>query len=223
MAANAVPTRRHLRPVSRVLLAVVAMVTAIVSSSNWCFVGFAAAVAAPIADVLIDGIGVVERPGKAMSFIIRLAIAVVVGVAVGWLLRASPAWAFREAMDSEIPAGVRVTRVQRHYEGGPGEHTLIVEFKADASVITSMLSDEVVEASAKSDRITRWSAAGRTWEGAMEYLDGPAPLPFSKMTWSRVHPLQDPQAYDFGVVNNGHLILLYEPASGRGVMLHRRS
>lgn len=222
MATSPVHAEQRWSSAFKLVLAVVAMIAAIASTSNWCFVGLAAAVAGPVVDVLVDEIGLTSRLGKAASFGIRLAIAAVVGVAVGWLLQATPEWAFREAMGNDPPAGVQVTRVQRHYEGGPGEHTLIVEFTADASVMNSLITDKVVEESAKSERIAAWRAAGGTWEEALRHLGRTDTLPFAWMTWKRIRPLENPQVYDFGIVNHGYLILLYDTTSERAVVLHRR-
>ncbi len=216
------PTKKGRSKAFKVLLAAVAMAAASLSTSNWCFVGLAAAVAAPILDAMVDRQNTTGRKGKAALCSVRLLLAVAVGVAIGWLLRVTPGWAFREAMEIDPPAGVHVTRVQRHYEGGPGEHTLIIEFTADESALKTLISDQVMEQSEHSRRIEDWFSAGRTWEAAFDCFCRPTTFPFSRRSWMRIRPLDNPQVYDFGIVNGGHLALLYDASSKRAVMVHAR-
>lgn len=222
-AASPVQAVRRRSPAFMLVLAVVAMVAAIASSSNWCFVGFMAALAAPMVDALLGEINLLRRLGRAASIGLRLATAAVVGVVVGWLLRATPEWAFQEAMEIDPPPGVHVTKVQRHYEGGPGEHTLIVEFTADDSTLKSLISGRVSKSSPH-ERLEAWKADGSTWEEALTYFGagGLTPFPFSRMSWMQIRALENPQVYFLHGRDNGRLTLMYEAATGRAIMLHVR-
>lgn len=159
--------------------------------------------------------------------IARLVVISVIGLVTGHLMRVTPQWAFQEALKIDPPTGVEVTRIHRHYEGGPGEHTLIVEFNADDNATKRLLESvpEVVNGTIGET----WREAGADWNAAWTVLCGLNGFPFSRWSWNRINPMNNPRFFDYGYPHYhggpmypGEAIILWEQAGHRGVLLQRR-
>jgi hypothetical protein len=212
-APRAAPAKRSYSGVGVRLLAVIlAAVGALLASNNWCFVLFPAALAAFVADYVVCAIW--------PRFVLRVAVGVIIGVALGLLLSIGPGWAFREAFGVELPPGVRDVRVWRHYLGGPGEHVLIIEFTADPNAVQALTA--MRPSAPESDRLKRWRAAGAEWPAAFDIFVGPGPTSIARMSWMRTGPLNNPELFELGPSNGGSLVLFREPGAGRCVALHVR-
>lgn len=196
----------------RVLGILIAAACALFVSNNWCFVLFPAALAALLSDHAVCAI----RPW----FVLRVPVAAAVGVAVGMLLGVGPEWAFREALGSAPPNGVRDVRIWRHYLGGPGEHALIIEFTADVAAFQALV--QAHPPLPDSHKVTRWREAGGGWGQAFDIFVGSGVTSFARASWQRIRPLERPEALDLGESNRGSLVLFHEPGTGRCVALHVR-
>lgn len=199
-------------------------------SGDWsCVLVFVVPAALLVERVIDDQLpwGRVRRAGARLA--LRCLPLVLIGGAAGHALRVTPGWAFQEAMQIDPPPGVRVTRIARHYEGGPGEHTLIVEFTADAAAMGALLK----QAPGLKDgrKLEHWLEGPQTWDAALnlrpvrstEYY--PSRHRFSRWSLSRIAPMTTP--YDIWIGSTGSVakefVLLWERATGRGVLAHRRT
>ena len=157
----------------------------------------------------------------------RVAVVGCIGLLAGHLMRVTPQWAFQEALRIDPPAGVDVTNIHRHYEGGPGEHTLIVEFNADQQAMQGLLN-RVPEV--KDGRLFQeWQKDGEDWDAAWSALCGLNVFPFSHWSWRLIPRMTAPVFVDYGFPRYpggptypGEAILLWEPTGNRGVLLQRR-
>ncbi|MGD8451816.1 MAG: hypothetical protein PVJ57_08360 [Phycisphaerae bacterium] len=213
-SAESAPPSRWLSAGVRLLAILVAAAAALLSTNNWCFVILPAALAAIVVDYVVSGI----RPWS----VLRLIVAVAVGLAVGRLLSVGPDWAFQEAFGVDAPAGVRDVHIFRHYVGGPGEHILIIEFTANPDVVKALLSLHPVVTN--SETAQSWHAAGGGWPQAFDDFAGPCPMGFARAAWLRIRPLAEPEVFDFGGIeaSGGRLVLFHEPHTDRCVALHVR-
>ncbi len=150
----------------------------------------------------------------------RIVVATFVGIIVGQLLNVSPHWAFEEMLGITCPQGISDAHIRRHYIGGPGEHVLIVEFTGSDEAWQTLLSMQPKEPVA--DRIDKWQEAGGGWEAAFDVFASTAVVGLAKHSWMRIRPLKNMEVLDFGPQRSGDLVLLREPATGRGVALHVR-
>jgi len=198
------------------------------ASGDWsCVLVFVVPACAVVDWFLEPVICGLQRKKTARRNAARLIIIGVIGFVTGHLMRVTPQWAFQEALRIDAPTGVEVTHIRRHYEGGPGEHTLIVEFNADDNAFKKLLNDvpEVLEG-----HIARkWREAGANWDAAWTALCGIGGFPFSHWSWSRIAPLTNPLFVDYGFprypggpVYPGEALILWDPLSYRGVLLQRR-
>ena len=201
-------------------------------SHNWCFVCLLASLAALVLDILFCALAGNRVRRRTFRIAGRVALGLVVGLAIGWQHRVTPEWAFQEAFGVQPPPGIRDVHVWRHYLGGPGEHALIIEFHADHAAIEALeaaaietlrplktYTVEWLESGAPdSRRVEEWRDSGGSWEAAWESFAGPARTRFSRTSWMRIRPLDAPRVLDYGY----HLVLMVDETSGRAVALHVR-
>jgi len=169
-----------------------------------------------------------ERVRRARSrLVLRCLPLVLIGGAAGYALRVTPGWAFQEAMQIDPPPGVTVTHIARHYEGGPGEHTLIVEFTADVTAMDALLK----QAPGLKDgrKLEHWLEGPQTWDAALNLISVkyteyfPNCHLFSHWSLSQITPMTTP--FDLWVgrfPSANEVTLLWERATGRGVLVQRR-
>ena len=141
------------------------------------------------------------------------------------MLRVTPQWAFQEALKIDPPTGVEVQDIHRHYEGGPGEHTLIMECKATYSAIDEILKKFPPVVDRWQTR--KWIETGADWNAAIHNDDHLETFPFSRWTLSRIEPMREPQFHHLdlgrdGLTYPGEVIVLWEPTSRRAVLVQRR-
>lgn len=197
---------------ARGLLLVIASACAILATNNWCFVLFPAALAALLLDSIVRAIG--------SWFVVRVTTAAFVGVVVGILLSVGPDWAFREAFGLEPPNGVHDAKIWRHFVGGPGEHTLIIEFTADDAAFQTLVRAHPPQSD--SDRVKRWKKSGGAWDSVLDAFAGAGQSSFVHATWRQIRSLNPVEAYDLGESNYGSLSLFRETGTGRCVAFHVR-
>jgi hypothetical protein len=95
-------------------------------------------------------------------------------------------------------------------------------FTADTTALRALTS--LRPAMSDSDRVAQWRAAGAGWPEAFDAFAGPGLTRFARSSWLRIRPLEDPEVFDFGGVDElrGRLVLFHEPRTGRCVALHVR-
>lgn len=140
-----------------------------------------------------------------------------------------PSWSFSEAFGVDQPSGIRELRIWRHYEGGPGEHSLIFEFTADEDAIRN-LTASFPKNERNSQYPATWGEVAQkfgthnAWMSAYE-LYGGAYHASGRGTWARLKPLDNPEILfvPASQQNKGKSILvLWDRSSGRTVVLHSR-
>jgi len=148
-----------------------------------------------------------------------LAAALVAGIAIGSAVRVGSDAAFRECFDTDIPATVRNLRVVgRHYAGGGGDYTLIIEFFVSEEDLAALLA--LGKFTDSSDRIDRWRAAGGTWQSITEGKALLCMLGYADQSWAKIEPMQEFEVWES--TSETHMtsnLLLWEQTTGRVVVL----
>lgn len=198
----------------------VAALFALGFSEDWCFsvvLGCVAAlVAVSLVDILLKRSVSVHSP---WHYRLRLGVAVLVGAMIGANIPLSHDWAFQEAFGMPLPNGVRDVRLLRFYEGGPGEHTLLMQFHGDETTIRAITSQRPFLQDC--DEIREWGRTGADWSDAFERFSPPGRLPFSRRSWHRIRPVENPQVFWWNQYVKSTL-LLWNSDSGRAVVLNAR-
>lgn len=211
---NSTPKRLPVKSIA----GLVALVSALILSNDWCFVAAPAVVVAVIAVAIADAI--LDRtvlPSARGRSAIRVGMTLALAVGAGASIRVSPAWAFDEAFGTLQPKEIRDLRIIRHYEGGPGEHTLILTFAADRQAIAKLTARRAFNTDPE-----EWRAAGSNWSDIWHTFAAHFPLPFGRRSWERIPPLSKPEVFwwsDFAK----QTILFWERESGRAVVLSVRT
>ena len=189
------------------------------ASGDWSCVLVFVVPACLAVDYFLEPLIPIKKPSR--RTMARLALTGGIGIVAGNVLRVTPKWAFHEALAIEVPAGVDVQRIHRHYEGGPGENTLIIEFKADKNAIQALLEAAPPDKDGKWKE--KWQQAGANWTAAWEVLCKLNKFPFSRWSWNSIAPMTQPVMHEFGF-NERHadVILLWDPTTTSGVLLQER-
>lgn len=213
------------------LAAVFGVAGQLLFSNDWCLYTVPAFFLGAIAYWLNAALcSLLSRSGRLPSWKMGTPVAIVIGLACGAAFRVIPSWAFGEAFGIDQPTGIRDLRIWRHYEGGPGEHSLIFEFNANEDAIRS-LTASFPKNERNSQYPATWSEVAQkfgthnAWMSAYE-LYGGAYHANGRKTWSNLSPLRDPEIHFVSASqkNRGRSILvLWERATGRTVALHSRS
>jgi len=200
----------------------VALLFALGFSEDWCFSATLACVAALVIVSLIDAFLKRAIPlHSPWHFRLRLGIAVLASAMVGANFPLSRNWAFDEAFGVACPNGVRDFKLLRHYEGGPGEHTLLMQFYADEAIIREITSQRPFLQD--SDEIHEWVAEGAVWSDAFVRFSPPGRLPFGRRSWHRISPVEAPRVFWWNEYGGKSTLLLWDDGSGRAVVLNARS
>ncbi len=208
------------------LAAVCGVVGQLLFSNDWCFyIVPSALLAALVFWIIVRSMPFMSRLDRPPLRYLGLALAVVIGLSCGAVFRVIPTWAFNEAFGIDQPEGIRDLRIWRHYEGGPGEHSLILEFVADEAAVRALTA----ALPSQSDRppnvphmeqLEREWRESRSWLAAYELFGGPGHA-IGRRTWKRITPLHAPEIFywDHGVNST---LLLWDRTLGRVVVLHSR-
>lgn len=199
----------------------VALLFALVFSEDWCFSAFLACMIALVVVSLIDTF--LKRYITLHShwlYKLRLGVAVLVSATIGANMPLNEDWAFQEAFGVPRPINIQRVKLTRHYEGGPGEHTLLMEFQADETIIQEITSQRTFIQD--SDRVREWISDGGDWSYAFEFFSAPGRLPFSRRSWHQITPIDGPQVYDWDAAIHS-TIIFWDNDSGRTVVLNTRS
>lgn len=165
-----------------------------------------------------------SRSGEPLPLWLGLPLATAIGLCCGAVFQIPRDWAFREAFGVDPPAGIRSLRMWRHYEGGPGEHSLIFEFLADEADIRA-LTAKFGEPSVVAQRMPeKRSAVCGNVEDWMHFFDSYAnpSLTNGRNTWRRITPLCGQEMY-YHREGAESTLLLWERATGWTVALHTRT
>lgn len=210
------------------LAAACGVVGQLLFSNDWCLYTVPAALlGAFVFWVAIGFITLLTRSGRQPRWQYGLILAVALGLCCGAVFRVIPSWAFNEVFGIEQPSGIRDLRIWRHYEGGPGEHSLILEFKADETAVRALTASIPRDSSQPShaphlEELERAWYENRSWMAAYELFGG-AYHSNGRKTWERIAPLRGPEVF-YRRLSPGakSVLLLWEPDSGRVVVLHSR-
>lgn len=212
------------------LAAVCGVVGQLLFSNDWCLYTVPAALlAAFVFRVVIAFTTLMSRSGQPPRWAFGFVLAVVIGLGCGAVFRVIPSWAFNEAFGIDQPAGICDLHISRHYEGGPGEHSLIFEFTADEDVIRALTASfprrpDTPPGVPNSEQLDREWRENHSWMAAYE-LYGGAFHPNGRRTWGRIAPLREPELFYWGMSSQKGVkstLLLWDRASGRVVVLHTR-
>lgn len=212
------------------LAAVFGVAGQLLLSNDWCLYTVPAFFLGAIAYWLLAALCSLASPsGRLPGLKTGAPVAIVIGLGCGAAFRVIPSWAFTEAFGVDQPIGIRDLRNWRHYEGGPGEHSLIFEFFANEEAIRTLTASFPKPAN-HSQYPTIWGEIvqkyGDTnaWMAAYE-LYGGAYHANGRKTWSRLQQLRDPEIHfvPASQQNRGRsILLLWERETGRTVALHSR-
>lgn len=222
-------TRNPRRHACRLLLLTAACGVAgqLLFSNDWClYTAPAALLALFVYAIFVTWLSAWPKLDRTA---VRLIVAVMIGLSSGAVFRVIPSWAFHEAFGIAQPAGIRDLRLWRHYEGGPGEHSLIFEFTADKEALAGLIArfphepDSLVGFVGDEARQSAWRDR-HEWIAAYD-LYGGAFHPNGRRTWERLAPLHEPRLFFRGRrsdTNGTYLLMLWEESTGRVVVLHSR-
>lgn len=212
------------------LAAACGIVGQLLFSNDWCLYAIPAALlAALVFWIVIALISRMTRSGKLPQWQYGLVLAVAIGLCSGAAFRVRPSWAFREVFGVEQPRGIHDLRIWRHYEGGPGEHTLILEFRADEAAVIALTASiprqpNPPPGAPDLSKLEQEWYENRSWIAAYELFGG-AFHSNGRKTWERILPLREPQVYyrELSPTTEAKsTLLMWEPESGRVVVLHSR-
>lgn len=199
-------------------------------SNDWCLYTVPAFfLAALLCWLIVAFCSLISRSGRPPGWKSGSVLAIVTGLGCGAAFRVIPSWAFAEAFGVDQPSGIRDLHIWRHYEGGPGEHSLIFEFNANEDAI-STLTGPFPKPAKYSPYPTRWDEVvqkqgeSNAWMAAYEIFGG-AYHTNGRKAWSQLNPMHDPQIFfaPASQQNRGRSILvLWERASGRTIAFHSR-
>src|SRR5262249_41479918 len=136
------------------LAALCGVIGQLLFSNDWCLYTIPAALlAAFVFWVAVAFIAVMSRSGRLPRWPVGFALAVVIGLASGSVFRVLPSWAFQTALGTDRPDKIRDLHICRHYEGGGGDHTLILEFTADEATFRAL---PIIAVPANDYHVTKW-------------------------------------------------------------------
>lgn len=199
-----------------VLSALAGVLFTLAFSNNYCCVAPGAAILTAFFVWLIDAIlcstPIARRPTFPRSrYVIALVIPAL--LAVSPLIRLSKQQAFELAFGMAPPPGVRELRFERHYEGGPGDNSILMTFKADHACIEQITSlrafgpDEYA--------LERWEERGRDWSTWVARERATIRGQTGKW-WRQLPPMAEPQFLQWGHGDRPEgTLLIWEPATER--------
>ncbi len=196
------------------------------ASGDWSCVLVFVIPACAVADFMLEPVicGLREKTARRRN-LARVAVSGIIGLVTGHLMRVTPQWAFQEALKIDPPPGIKVQDIHRHYEGGPGEHTLIMECRATDAAIDEILKQ--FPPAVDDPQTRKWIEAGSDWNAAIHLDDHLATFPFSRFTFGWIKPMSQFQFYQLGLGNDGltypgNVTVLWEPTSLRAILVQRR-
>ncbi len=197
-----------------VLAAVSGAGSGLLLSNDWCFAAVWSTVGAWFGFWLISAIiHFMWKEGSAPPVWLGVILSLAVGLMAGYPTRLRPNWAFQTAFGEDVPAGVRDLRIERHYEGGGGDFSLIMQFAASRDVVQQVTAARKFEFD--DERIRAWRENGGTWERL------PGTVGFFFRTWNSIEPAKKPTIlYWRGTGTTARTLLVWEPDTGRAVALY---
>ena len=216
-----IPYRDHnkARPYLVGLSAVAGFLFTLVLSNDYCCSALGAAIIGAVGVYIVDYVFCVtpivrHRHRMWMRFTVALIIPLL--LALSPLFRLGKEEAFELAFGLKPPPGVSDLVVERHYEGGPGDYTLLLQFTADPATIEQITSHR--EFAPYEDLAALWDEVNGNWSAFVDALHGYAARPG---WWQQLKPMRNPDILQWWPQGKARgTLLLWDPQSGTAYAAH---